>query len=208
MKTHQKRSIAFRAWLQGREYHKALRAFELVRGLEQGFRKDGTTPKFDHQLTVARLVSMHVASLIYPEDTITAAFLHDVLEDHWQTVSRERLEADFGVRVAHAVWLLSKKTAGMVKDYDVYFGEMAQNPIASVVKLADRIHNVQTMQGVFTIEKQIRYVNEVREHFLPMGKTARRLFPEQYFVYENLSMFLRAQSELIEAMLNEAVKAE
>jgi (p)ppGpp synthase/HD superfamily hydrolase len=190
-----------RAWLDGRGYYIAADAMELVQSLEQGFRKDGITPKFHHQLSVARYVVTLAPHLLNPEETIAVAFLHDVLEDHWQTWSREMLERRFGKTIADAVWTISKKIGGMVKSYELYYGDIALCPIASIVKCADRNHNIQTMVGVFTLEKQATYVDEVEDYYYPMIKKARRAFKKQYSAYDNLKMFLRSQCRLIEANL-------
>jgi len=99
--------------------------------------------------------------------------------------------------VGDAVWRLAKKSKGLPKEYDLYFSEMAVCPTASIVKPADRAHNIQTMQGVFTREKQVAYVQELDEWFFPMIKVARRRSPEQFAVCENLKILLRCQQELI-----------
>jgi hypothetical protein len=62
------------------------------------------------------------------------------------------------------------------------------------------MHNLQTMVGVFTFEKQKTYIVEVRVLFLPMLKAARRNFPQQVLAYENIKHVLLSQIELIEAM--------
>ncbi len=197
---HVRQLAVMRGWLDGRGYFKAADALEFVRQMEQGTRKDGKTPKFHHQLSIARLITTLTPNLAYPEETITAAFLHDVLEDHHDIVSRDMLEMRFGKLVADAVWKLSKKCGGLTKSYDLYFAEMTTDPIASIIKLADRAHNVQTMVGVFTIEKQKKYLDEVDTYFFPMCKKARRLHPRQYSAYENLKILLRCQSGLIRYM--------
>src|SRR5690242_16053176 len=79
---HRRHLIAMRSWLDGKGFYKALEALEFVRNLEKGVRKDGVTPKFDHQLSVVRLVSTLTPHLIFPEETFSAGFLHDVVEDH------------------------------------------------------------------------------------------------------------------------------
>lgn len=198
---HRKQLSTMRGWLDGRGYYKAMDALELVRGLEVGTRKDGQTPKFHHQLSIARLITTLAPHLLHPEETIVAAFLHDVIEDHGDTWTPEKLEERFGHMVAEAVWKLSKKAPDVSKEYPYYFGEMCSCPIASIVKLADRSHNLQTMQGVFSVEKQKAYVEDVEVYFLPMGKVARRNFPQQYPAYENLKILLRCQCELIQCIL-------
>ena len=204
---HVKQLAVMRGWLEGRQYFKAATALEFVKGLEVGTRKDGETPKLHHQLSVARLITTLAPHLLFPEETIAAAFLHDVLEDHGTVASQDKLADKFGRKVADAVWCLSKKSNGMTKDYTRYFSDMTQCPIASVVKLADRAHNLQTMSGVFTPEKQAAYLREVDAYFYPMIRQARRNFPQQYPAYENLKILLRSQCGLIRLVLGTAEAA-
>jgi len=189
-----------RGWLDGKGFYLAFDAMELARSLERGTRKDGKTPKFHHQLSVTRLLTTLTPHFEYPEETIAAAFLHDVIEDHPECTC-EMLAERFGVLVADAVWDLSKKSNGMCKTYERYFADMAASPIASIVKLADRAHNIQTMQGVFSYEKQAAYTAEVDQWFYPMIKQARRSFPRQYPAYELLKILLRSQCALVRAVI-------
>lgn len=194
---HMKQRAVMRGWLEGKGFYLAADALELVKGLELGTRKDQQTPKFHHQLSVARLISTLTPHMMFPEETVTAAFLHDILEDHGDEWTVERLKERFGPRIAEAVWALSKKSKGFTKTYEAYFAGMTACPIASLVKLADRAHNVQTMVGVFTVEKQRMYLEEVEQWFYPMIRQARRNFPRQYPAYENLKILLRCQMTLI-----------
>lgn len=198
---HQKQLAVMRGYLDGRGFYQAATALEFVRGLECGTRKDGATPKFHHQLSVARYVRTIDPNLIDPEAAITAAFLHDVLEDHGDQYNRAYIANRFGSEMATIVWRLSKKTCGLVKDYPSYFGELAEDATASVVKLVDRAHNLQTMQGVFSLEKQAAYAGEVYQWFFPMIREARRTFPQQYGAYENVKINLRCQVGLLEVLL-------
>lgn len=202
---HRKQLSVSRGFLEGRGYFTAAEALETVRRLEQGTRKDGITPKFHHQLSVARLVMTLEPHLIHKEETIAASYLHDVLEDHDDEWSKESLTTKFGSLVGDAVWLLTKKYQGTIKNHDRYFAEIAKCPIASVIKLADRAHNLQTMQGVFDGKKQKEYLNEVEEHFFPNIRVARRNFPKQYGAYENLKILLRCQVRLVKQVLEAEV---
>jgi (p)ppGpp synthase/HD superfamily hydrolase len=198
---HRKQLAVMRGWLEGKQYFQASDALELVRKVETGTRKDGVTPRFHHQLSVARLVSTLDPHLIFPEQTIAAAFLHDLLEDHGDVWTRENVADRFGEQVTSAVWKLSRKTVGLSKTLDHYFAEIATCPIASVVKLADRAHNLQTMHGVFDPRKQEEYVTEVEEHFYPLIRDSRRAFPRQYGAYENIKILLRCQVRLVRQCL-------
>jgi (p)ppGpp synthase/HD superfamily hydrolase len=197
--TYEKHSVAMRYWLLGKEYFTALKALEYASGLHTGVRKDGTTREFAHQLSIGRYVRSLAAVLQHPEETLAAVFLHDVSEDYG--VSLEELTDRFAPPVANAVWALTRKYRGTRTPDERYFAEVAMHPIASIVKGADRIHNVQTMLGVFTIEKQRSYVQDTEQHVLPMLKQARRQFPRQEAAYENLQHMLVSQIELLQAVL-------
>lgn len=197
---HQKQLAVMRGFLEGRQWFRAAKALELARTHATGFRKDQKTPSFHHQLSVGRLATTLVPSFLFPEETIAAAFLHDTVEDYGDKVSVDSLRPVFGNQIADAVWRLSKKSVGVVKTHEAYFGEIAKCPVASIVKLCDRAHNFQTMVGVFSVEKQKAYIKEVEDFFFPMIKVARRAFPEQFPAYENLKITLRNQKALIEAI--------
>lgn len=197
---HRKQLAVMRGFLEGKGYYVALEALELVRNLELGFRKDQRTPKFHHQLSIVRLLTTLLPHLMYPEETLAVAFLHDLIEDHPEW-TRERVAAKFGTFIADAVWTLTKKTGGLTKTPEAYYAAIADCPVASPIKLADRAYNVQTMKGVFTPDKQRAYTGEVAQWYFPMIKTARRKFPRQFGAYENLRILLRCQCSLIEMAL-------
>lgn len=196
---HQKQLAVMRGWLDGRRYYRAIKALELMRSHESGTRKDGFTPKAHHQLSIARLLSTLEPHFMHPEDTMIVAFLHDDLEDHSDVNSLDQIRRDFGDTVASGVWSVTKKCSavGVVKTYESYFGCLARDPIGSIVKLADRAHNYQTMPGVFSESKQREYLAELDTWFLPLVKEARRNFPSQYPAYENLKILLRCQAALL-----------
>jgi (p)ppGpp synthase/HD superfamily hydrolase len=193
-----KHFIAMRYWLLGRGYYLALDALEYASKLHVGMRKDGVTEEYAHQLSIGRYVKSISTSLEYPEETLASVFLHDVCEDCG--VGFEEIEARFGLDVGQAVRLLTKQHRGYTKPQVEYYRQIGENKIASVVKGADRIHNVQTMLDVFTYEKQKEYIRETREFIVPMLKEARRRFPRQEPAYENIQHVLVSQAELLQAV--------
>jgi (p)ppGpp synthase/HD superfamily hydrolase len=200
---YHKLRLHLRGWLQGRaeendEFYIPLRALDFAEQYHTGVRKNGVTPEFQHQLEIALYLSTLVRSLDSPAQTIAAAILHDVMEDY--DVPAETIQAEFGMVVYDAVWALTKKYQGQTKDIKAYFAAIALNAIASAVKGADRVNNLQSMLGVFTIEKQRSYAQEVRDYFLPMLKLARRRFPSQQPVYENIKLMLVSQLEMLSAI--------
>ncbi len=194
---HKKLRSAMRYFLQGRNYHTALKAMTFAETYHNGTRKDNVTPEFDHQVRIAHFVRT-LPDLIYPEDTLTVVFLHDVPEDY--DVEHEEISTKFGIQVSKSTELVTKVYKGMYKNHGIYFDEISRDAIASIVKGADRVHNLQSMIGVFDTKKQQKYIQEVKDFFLPMLKEARRNFPEQEAAYENIKHMLVSQVELIEAL--------
>ena len=76
--------------------------------------------------------------------------------------------------------------------------EMTLNLLAALAKGCDRVHNVQSMRGVFNYEKQKTYAQEVREHFLPMLRRTRDLAPQYRQAINNIKNMLEAQVQWIE----------
>jgi (p)ppGpp synthase/HD superfamily hydrolase len=194
-----------RAWLLGRKYYKSVEALEFASDFHVGIRKDGVTPEFHHQISIAHYIRT-LYNLRFPEDVLTSAFLHDVVEDY--DVSPDEIEARFGYNVREAVTLLSKKYRGDKKPVEEYYRAMRTNAIASIVKGADRIHNFQTMHSVFTCTKQMKYIEECEEHILPMLKEARRNFPDQELAYENIKHALKGQIELLKLSIEAKLAVE
>jgi (p)ppGpp synthase/HD superfamily hydrolase len=198
----EKKLLVLRQTLIGLGFNNALRALEFARKYHVGVRKDGITPEFDHQLSIALYV-LTLPNLTHREAVIAAVLLHDISEDYH--VSRGEiiaLFADqvFATLVANGVENVTKKFRGIEKDEDVLFAQMAECPIASIVKPADRMHNLQTMVGVFTPAKQASYCEFAEDRVLPMMKIARRNFPEQIMAYENMKHVIRSQIQLIRAI--------
>jgi (p)ppGpp synthase/HD superfamily hydrolase len=199
MTHYEKLFVSLRYWLHGRNYMQAAEALHFAACYHQGTRKDGVTPEFEHQLRIVHYLRTLEKNLIYPEATLTTGILHDVVEDY--SVSVREIIANFGQQVGHSVWLLTKKKDGVSRSPEEYFRSMEDDPIASIDKGADRVHNFQSMVEVFTPDKQRSYIDEARTRILPMLKQARRKHPRQELAYENVKLVLVSQIELIEHAL-------
>jgi (p)ppGpp synthase/HD superfamily hydrolase len=193
-----KREISLRYFLQGAEYFTALEAMEFAQRYHKGFRKDGVTPEFDHQISIAHFVRTLRHQLVQPEQTLCVVMLHDVREDYG--VSDEEIRERFGADVARAVDAMTKTFRGQRRPEALVFEQIAADAMASVAKGADRIHNLNSMVGVFHKDKQLSYVAEAEEYFLPMLKKARRLHVRQEAAYENIKLMILSQINLIKAM--------
>jgi GTP diphosphokinase / guanosine-3',5'-bis(diphosphate) 3'-diphosphatase len=105
---------------------------------------------------------------------IAAGFLHDVVED--TDVSLEEIEQRFGTEVRSLVEGVTKlgklhfssKTERQAENFRRMFLAMAQDIRVIVVKLADRLHNMRTLEHLSS-ERQRRIALETREIFAPMA---------------------------------------
>ena len=202
-----RRFVALRYWLHGQGMTEVLRDMERNRRHFEGTRKDGVTPAFDHHVVQANFIRPLLPHLMFPQETLCVIFSHDTAEDAGlspEEITQHFKDRGFANRVATAIWLMTKKFRGGVGASDTpqgMFKGIAENPISSIAKGVDRIHNLQSMVGVFTPEKQAAYLAETEEFFLPMLKEAERLFPEQEPAYKMIRTVLKMQIELLRAAL-------
>ena len=146
------------------------RAFEFAYQLHEGqYRKSGE-PYIAHPVAVAELLR----DLGGDSEMIAAGFLHDVVED--TDVTPEEIEEKFGSNVrqlVEAVTKLSKfnfssKTERQAENFRRMFLAMAKDIRVIVVKLADRLHNMRTLEFL-PPEKQRAIARETREIFAPLA---------------------------------------
>jgi len=190
--------VNLRGWLEGRGYYRALRMMDIGLQYHTGVRKDGVMPEYQHQISQANYVRT-LPNLMYPEETLTCVLGHDLVED--TEFSLQEVKNIFGEKIAFEIELMTNKFSdGTKKPKESYYKAISLSPIASIAKGADRIHNHQTMGGVFTSEKQMSYIDETKTYILPALKSARKLYPEQSEAYQNIKTVLQVQIELIELM--------
>jgi hypothetical protein len=194
-----KQRVALRYFLLGAGYTNALAAFEFAAAHHRGTRKDGRTPEFAHQISIAQHVRTLLPHLLRPEDALVVALLHDVREDYG--VSNDEITDRFGATVAASVDAMTKTFRGVDREPAEVFAAIADDATASLVKGCDRANNQLTALGVFSDAKIAEYTAETVEWFLPMLRTARRRFPTQEPAYENVKLMLEAQVEALSAVV-------
>ena len=149
-----------------------IKAYKYAERMHEGvFRKSGE-PYITHPLRVAYTVSLCGADL----ETVIAALLHDVVEDcREKGASLVVLSADYGQAVADIVNAVTKLDEDSDPDLskaerDIMSEVKMQtvmNPRALLVKAADRIDNLKTIDAM-PEEKQLKKAQRTREIILPM----------------------------------------
>lgn len=146
------------------------RAFEFAYHLHEGQRRASGEPYIMHPVAVAGLLR----DLGGGSALIAAGFLHDIVED--TPVTPEDLEERFGAEVRQLVegvtklskFNFSSKTERQAENFRRMFLAMAQDIRVIVVKLADRLHNMRTLEHLAD-EKRRRIALETREIFAPLA---------------------------------------
>jgi len=104
--------------------------------------KYGDAPYVKH-LTMVRAV---LADFGYGGALGVAAWLHDVVED--TPVSRQEVETRFGSDVAELVWAVTGVGADRKERNATAYAKIRALPAAAILKLADRIANVEASRDV------------------------------------------------------------
>ena len=196
MEIYDKLKIRLEGFLAGRKYYKALTAMQYAKPFHGGKRKDNITPEFQHQLEIALFITN--LTIDEPENTIALSFLHDSCED--ADLDIDEVGNKFGIEIKTPLWLVTKKYKGTKKSTEEYYDSISRDKVASILKGVDRINNVNSMVGVFSIEKQKEYIIETEKFVLPMIKKAQDLFPSQDGAYETIKYVLKSQMKLIQAI--------
>jgi len=194
---YEKMKIALRYWLMGRGYYKAAEAMAFAEKFHNGTRKDGQH-EFSHQVSQANLARTLVHHFNFKEEVFIVIFLHDICED--KGISYEEINQRFGEKVTKAVRLMTNVYQGVKVPNEQYYPSMAYCEIASVCKGFDRVHNLMSMLNGFKPEKRMSYIQETKDFTIPMLKLARRNFPHQEGVYENIKFIMTNQIQLYLAL--------
>ncbi len=142
------------------------------------FRSSGD-PYVSHPIAVAKIL----ADFKMDEDCLTAAILHDVIED--SGIPKSYLKNEFNIEVANLVDGVSKldkislasKQEEQAENFQKMLLAMSKDIRVIVLKLADRLHNMRTLKFLDE-EKQKRIAVETLEIYAPI---AHRLGMHQFY---------------------------
>jgi GTP diphosphokinase / guanosine-3',5'-bis(diphosphate) 3'-diphosphatase len=146
------------------------RAFRFAAKAHEGQQRRSGEEFLHHPYAVARIC----AELRQPDETIAAALLHDVVED--TDVSLDDVIAEFGEEIAQLVDGVTKLTRvqfqsreqAEAENYRKMILAMARDPGVILIKLADRLHNLRTIEYLGK-QKQVQKAREALEVYAPLA---------------------------------------
>ncbi len=146
------------------------RAYYYAEQAHDGQKRRSGEPYITHPLEVAEnLANMHM-----DHQSLMAAMLHDVIED--TGISKKALSEQFGATIAELVDGVSKLTQfefetpaeKQAENFQKMALAMAQDIRVIIVKLADRLHNMRTLEALKP-EKRRRIAKETLEIYAPIA---------------------------------------
>ena len=157
-------------YLDGDQVNLVRRAYFYAEQAHDGQRRRSGEAYVTHPLAVASILAdMHM-----DHQSLMAAMLHDVIED--TGIAKEALDAQFGESVAELVDGVSKltqmnfetKAEAQAENFQKMAMAMARDIRVILVKLADRLHNMRTLE-VLSGEKRRRIAKETLEIYAPIA---------------------------------------
>lgn len=146
-----------------------LLAYNFANEAHQGQKRKTGEPYIQHSLHTAFLLAQIKADL----ETVIAGILHDVPEDTEKTL--EDVRKNFGEEIGFLVEGITKLSKIKYRGVDRYneslrkmFLAMAQDLRVILIKFADRLHNLRTLEAL-PEKKKIRIAKETLEIYAPIA---------------------------------------
>jgi GTP pyrophosphokinase len=148
------------------------RAWALAYAAHDGQYRDDGTPYITHPLAVAEILAAYRLDAA----SIATALLHDVAED--TSTGLAEIEKRFGREVARLVDGVTKLTrlelqserTKQAENFRKLVLAMSEDIRVLLVKLADRLHNMRTLQSMRKPESRDRTARETMEIFAPLAE--------------------------------------
>ncbi len=198
-------------------------AFQYSADKHAGQKRSSGEDYITHCVEVATILAE-----IHPDTvSIAASFLHDVVEDSGVPV--EEIRQEFGAEIATLVDGLTKISRveirslaeRQVESYRKLLLSMAQDARVIIVKLADRLHNMRTLEHLDR-DRQRRIALETREIYAPLAHRLgmarvrweledlafKFLEPEEYRALANIIAEKRSEREDLIRRMVEPLRSE
>jgi guanosine-3',5'-bis(diphosphate) 3'-pyrophosphohydrolase len=147
------------------------KAYNFALKAHENQKRDSGDPYSNHPIAVASIL----AELKLDSATITTGLLHDTIEDTHATY--ETIKNEFGIEIADLVDGVTKISVFENQATSTLKAENFRKLILAtskdirvlLVKLADRLHNMRTINAISKIDKQERISKETMEIYAPLA---------------------------------------
>ena len=147
------------------------KAYNFALEAHQNQKREEGVPYIIHPVAVAKILT----ELKLDSATITTGLLHDTIED--TKVTYENVKKEFGEEVANLVEGVTKiseletkaSSASKAENFRKLILATSKDIRVLLVKLADRLHNMRTIQFVKDKDKKIRKAKETMEIYAPLA---------------------------------------
>lgn len=217
--TYQELHAKIQAYLKPEEIGKIEKAYELAKNAHEGQVRNSGEPFIVHPLAVAATL----AEYNMDADTVIAGLLHDVVED--TSIELDEIQKDFGQGVAALVDGVTKLKKIQYKSKEEYKADnlrkmviaMAKDIRVIIIKLTDRLHNMQTLEYM-SPEKKKEKATEALEIYAPIANrlgmskikteledlSLKYLYPEKY---KEISEKVAMKKKLRETYIKDVIQA-
>lgn len=152
------------------------RAFDDAQWIHAEQERESREPYISHPLAVAEILVKEMG--IYDPDTISAALLHDAIEDSKVRYDEKWIAAAINPTVANLVVGVTKlnnpeivnKKAKVAANTRKMINGLNDDIRIIYIKLADRLHNMRTLGNKKSKEKQIENAIETLEIYVPLAQ--------------------------------------
>src|SRR5574340_853803 len=209
------------AYLRPKDIERVRVAIEFSRAAHRGQMRQSGDPYVSHPIAVARVLT----TLRIDAQAIIAALLHDVVED--TDVTSEQVAREFGKPVADLVDGLSKldriqfetREDAQAENFRKMLLAMARDVRVILIKLADRLHNMRTLDAVDD-RRRHRIARETLDIYAPIANrlglnsiyqeledlSFKHLYPDRYRVLAKAVKAARGNRREIVGKVMEAIK--
>ena len=204
------------------DYKILFKAYKFAEKAHEGQKRASGEPYFIHPCAVAEIL----VDLGLDCATVTAALLHDIIED--TPVTPEEIQREFGDEVLTLVSGVTKLDKIVFKSHEEEEAEnfrkifiaMAKDIRVIIIKLADRLHNMRSL-NFLSEERQKRMARETLDIFCPIAGrlgisqinceledlSLKYLDPAAYeYLIENINQQLTEREEFVSSVVEELKK--
>ena len=159
------------SYLPNQEVSKIIGAFEFAKDAHEGQKRKSGHDFIVHPVEVAT----HLARLELDPTVIISGLLHDVIED--TKINAKDIQNEFGKEISEIVTALTKLTNdenNLIQNVDQknmrrFLVSMAKDVRVIIIKLADRLHNVETLEYL-DLDKREKIAKETLSIHAPLAQ--------------------------------------